>query len=580
MKLIWFYLKKHKKLLFLTLLLAAVNQFFSLLDPQIFRLLIDNYALKIGELSRGDFLQGIIFLLLGLIGVAMISRIAKTFQNYFLNVTTERMGTALYAHAVEHTFSLPYAVFEDQRSGEVLLKLERARDDAKKLVSQAVSVLFISLVGMTVVLVYAFMVHWSIGIAFSAMLPILASFVYVLSKKIKKAQTRIVKTQAELAGSTTETLRNVELVKSLGLDNQEITRLNNVNEQILNLELEKVKIIHRLIFLQGTIVNFFRVVLMFLMLWLIYLNIISLGQFFTLLFYSFFIFGPLQEFGQLATQYRETEASSRELSKILDKPVEKKRDSSTSLGKLEKIEFENVDLTYNSQTEPSLYNINLTIKPGQTIALVGPSGSGKSTLVKLLVGLYQPTNGRLSFNEIDSNKINFDSLRQRIGLVTQETHLFAGSIRENLLFVKPNATDKECLEVIKDAQAQEILTRGGKGLDTKIGESGIKLSGGERQRLAIARALLRKPEFFIFDEATSSLDSITEKSITQTIQKIELKNPNLIRVLIAHRLSTIVHAQIIYVLRNGQIVEQGSHQSLLSKKGLYYALWQEQNISN
>ena len=580
MKLIWFYLKKHKKLLFLTLLLAAVNQFFSLLDPQIFRLLIDNYALKIGELSKGDFLQGIIFLLLGLIGVAMISRLAKTFQNYFLNVTTERMGTALYAHAVKHTFSLPYAVFEDQRSGEVLLKLERARDDAKKLVSQAVSVLFISLVGMTIVLVYAFMVHWSIGIAFSAMLPILASFVYVLSKKIKKAQTRIVKTQAELAGSTTETLRNVELVKSLGLDNQEITRLNNVNEQVLDLELEKVKIIHRLIFLQGTIVNFFRVVLMFLMLWLIYLNIISLGQFFTLLFYSFFIFGPLQEFGQLATQYRETEASSRELSKILDKPVEEKKDSLTALSKLEKIEFKNVTLTYSSQNKPSLHNINLTIKPGQTIALVGPSGSGKSTLVKLLVGLYQPTKGKLSFNEIDSKKINFDGLRQRIGLVTQETHLFAGSIRENLFFVKPNATDKECLEVIKDAQAQEILTRGGKGLNTKIGEGGIKLSGGERQRLAIARALLRKPEFFIFDEATSSLDSITEQAITKTIQKIELKNPNLIRVLIAHRLSTIVHAQIIYVLQKGQIVEQGSHQSLLVKKGLYYALWQEQNIFN
>ncbi len=211
---------------------------------------------------------------------------------------------------------------------------------------------------------------------------------------------------------------------------------------------------------------------------------------------------------------------------------------------------------------------------------MGPSGSGKSTLVKLLVGLYQPTKGKLSFNEIDSKKINFDGLRQRIGLVTQETHLFAGSIRENLFFVKPNATDKECLEVIKDAQAQEILTRGGKGLNTKIGEGGIKLSGGERQRLAIARALLRKPEFFIFDEATSSLDSITEQAITKTIQKIELKNPNLIRVLIAHRLSTIVHAQIIYVLQKGQIVEQGSHQSLLVKKGLYYALWQEQNIFN
>ena len=197
--------------------------------------------------------------------------------------------------------------------------------------------------------------------------------------------------------------------------------------------------------------------------------------------------------------------------------------------------------------------------------------------MKLLVGLYRPSSGRLAVNGIDVSEIDSDALRGRIGLVTQETQLFAGTIRDNLLFVNPKATDAECVEVLRQAAALPIIERGGKGLDTKIGEGGIKISGGERQRLAIARALLRRPELMIFDEATSSLDSITERAITATIRNLTSGEHRRMTVLVAHRLSTIAHAQRIHVLAKGRVVETGTHDTLLGLNGLYAALWREQS---
>ena len=413
------------------------------------------------------------------------------------------------------------------------------------------------------------------------MIPILALTTFLISRKIKSIQKNIVLETADLAGSTTETLRNVELIKSLGLENQEINRLNSVNEKILALELRKIRLIRLFSFIQGTLINALRATLLFLMMWLIFKGSISLGEFLGLFLYSFFIFSPLSELGNVSTQFQETRASIEQLQKILTIPSEVKPQKSTTLKSLESIQFKDVSFGYSLSEKNSLEKIALEIKAGESVAFVGPSGSGKSTLVKLLVGLYQPQKGKILFNNFDSLSVDYDELRKRIGLVTQETQLFAGTIRENLLFVNPDASDKECLEALKMAAALPIIERSNQGLNTKIGEGGIKISGGERQRLAIARALLRKPEIIIFDEATSSLDSITEKSISQTIRQISKSRPNLITILVAHRLSTVAHSDKIYVLEKGKIIEEGSHDKLLGVKGLYAALWREQvSINN
>jgi len=242
---------------------------------------------------------------------------------------------------------------------------------------------------------------------------------------------------------------------------------------------------------------------------------------------------------------------------------------------LKKLEFRDVGFKHQTAQVKAINEIDFTVKVGETIAFAGPSGSGKTTLMKLLVGLYRPQTGKILYNGLDENEIDFEDLRNQIGFVTQDTQLFSGTIKENLMFVNPAATDEDLHDVLNKASCQNLLVRAEKGLDTMIGEGGLKLSGGEKQRLSIARALLRKPRLLIFDEATSSLDSLTEEEITETIRDISAQK-NQITILIAHRLSTIMHADRIYVLEKGDVVETGTHDALLEEKGLYYAMWRQQ----
>ena len=575
MTLLIHYLKRYWPLVSLALLLAAVNQIFSLLDPLIFRYIIDRYATKFHQYTNAQFISGGSLLLGAAGGVAFISRVAKNFQDYFVNVVTQRTGAQLYADGVERSLSLPYAVFEDQRSGETLGKLQKVRTDVERFITAFVNILFTATVGIVFVTIYALRVDWIIAPAFLLTVPLLGVISSVLSRKIKAIQKTIVAETTALAGATTESLRNIELVKTLGLARQEIGRLNTTTDKILKLELKKVRYLRSLSFLQGTAVNLLRTSILFLMLYLIFTQRITVGQFFSLFIYSFFIFGPLQELGNIINIYRETEASLNNLEEIFQIPPERKPVNAVPLGNLELLEFEDVTFQHRTANRPAVCHVNFRLERGETVAFVGPSGAGKTTLVKLLVGLYQPDKGVVRYNGIAADEIDPDELRVQIGFVTQDTQLFSGTIRENLLFVRPEATDAECLDVLHRAAADSLLARADKGLDTLIGEGGVKVSGGEKQRLSIARALLRRPRLLVFDEATSALDSITEEEITRTIRDVGQRS-DVMTILIAHRLSTVMHAERIYVLERGRIVEQGDHASLVAHTGLYYALWRQQ----
>ncbi|WP_461131299.1 ABC transporter ATP-binding protein [Spirosoma aerophilum] len=580
MQLLYSYLRHYWGLLILALFLAAINQVFSLLDPYIFRKIIDQYVVKPGgglvDINFWKFLgDGAGILILQALGVAMVSRIAKNFQDYYVNVITQRLGAKLYTDGLRHSLELPYQVFEDQRSGETLGKLQKVRADVEKLIQSFVNVLFTSVVGIIFVMWYATTVYWPIAPAYFLTIPLLGFVSSLLSKKIKVVQKTIVAETTALAGSTTESLRNIELVKSLGLAQQETERLNATTDKILRLELKKVKYIRSLSFIQGTFVNLLRNAIMLLMLFLVVQGRITVGEFFSLFIYSFAIFGPLQELGNIINVYRETEASLANFQQILDTPRDVKPLHPQAINKINTFAFEGVRFKHLSADLPALDGISFTAKLGETIAFVGPSGSGKTTLVKLLVGLYQPLAGRILYNNIPGSDINLDELREQIGFVTQDTQLFAGTIRENLRFVAPQATDEECLTALHQAAADTLLNRAPQGLDTVIGEGGVKVSGGEKQRLSIARALLRKPTLLVFDEATSALDSLTEEEIGKTVRQLSGSRQH-ITILIAHRLSTILHADRIFVLERGHVAEQGAHAELLEQKGLYYAMWRQQ----
>jgi ATP-binding cassette subfamily B protein len=581
MKILIQYIKPFKGLVLLAFLLAAINQTFSLFDPMIFGKLIDEFAKNPfldpsgNERTQAMFLKGVGNMLLLLVGTAMVSRIAKAFQDYIVNVIIQKFGAALFTDGLKHSMQLPYQAFEDQRSGETLSILTKARADCEKFISYVINVVFGIVVSVVFVSVYATRLHWSIVPIYIGGASMIAYVTNLLSKKIKVIQKNIVKETTSLAGTTTESLRNIELVKSLGLTTQEINRLNNNTYKILALELKKVKNIRSLSFIQGTMVNALRQVITFTLMWLIFKEILTVGQLISLQFYSFFIFGPLQEIGSIILSYRETEASLNNFDALMKKPIDTPPANPIAIGEIEALSFKQVGFQHQTANFKAIDQISFEAKKGETIAFVGPSGAGKSTLVKLLVGLYQPQEGEILMNGVNTAQIDMSALRNQISFVTQDTQLFAGTIKENLAFVAPSATEDEMLLALTKASCANILDKGGDGLATVIGEGGLKLSGGEKQRLSIARALLRHPHLLIFDEATSSLDSLTEESITDTIRDLS-KEREQITIMIAHRLSTIIHATRIYVLEKGTVIESGNHQSLIEEKGLYYAMWRQQ----
>ncbi|MDP2174753.1 MAG: ABC transporter ATP-binding protein [Bacteroidota bacterium] len=575
MSILYKYLKLQWPILLLALFLAAINQTFSLLDPQITGRIVDEIIMKKDSLTSDEFLKKALMLVGMSIGVTFISRVAKNFQDYYTNVIVQKLGAKIFADGLKHSLELPYQVFEDQRSGETLSILQKVRIDTEKLITAFIGILFTSVVGIVFVMIFTISVSLKVALVYVGAIIVIGLISSLLSKKIKVMQKNIIGETTALAGSTTESLRNIELVKSLGLANQEIERLNNTTYKILGLELKKVKYIRSLNFLQGTTVQLTRSTMIIVLLFLIFNNTLSPGQYFTFLFYSFFLFNPLQELGNIILIHREAEVSLDNFKKLMETPIDYKPAKPALLGELNYFEFNNVSFKHQTANNNALTDVSFRVNKGETIAFVGPSGSGKTTLVKLLVGLYQPAIGNILYDGIDAKEINLDELREKIGFVTQDTQLFSGTIRENMLFVNPNASDEQILEALNKASCQGLLARADNGINSMIGEGGVKVSGGEKQRLSIARALLRDPDLLVFDEATSALDSLTEDDITQTIKKINEEH-NCITILIAHRLSTIMHANRIYVLEQGQIVEHGKHEELLNEKGLYYAMWRQQ----
>ncbi|MFZ1534672.1 MAG: ABC transporter ATP-binding protein, partial [Chitinophagaceae bacterium] len=453
--------------------------------------------------------------------------------------------------------------------------LQKVRGDTERFITSFINILFSSLVGIGFLIWYAVTKHWALIPVFLIGVVLLGGLTSILSRSIKTLQRSLVRQNRQMSGTITESLRNIELVKSLGLTYPEIRRLKQHTQDIYDLEMQKVKKVRTLTFFQGAILTVLKQSILFILLWLIFRKYLSPGELISMQFISSGIIGPLQDLGSIILSYREAQASLQLFNELMKKEPEYRPEEPIDVGEIEQLRFDNVTFHHRNSATNALDKISFKAGIGDTIAFVGPSGSGKSTLVKLLVGLYTPVSGDILYDNISSRDIRYNRMRRQLGFVTQDTQLFSGTIRDNMRFVKPDATDEEINAALQQAAATDIVHSNGRGLDTVLGEGGRKVSGGEKQRLSIARALLRKPRLLIFDEATSALDSLTEEQITETVKEISALKQQ-ITILIAHRLSTIMHADTIYVLEKGKIVEQGSHDELVNKKGLYYAMWRQQ----
>ncbi|HZJ60071.1 MAG TPA: ABC transporter ATP-binding protein [Chitinophagaceae bacterium] len=575
MQLLLKYLRPQQKTIFLALLFAALSQVLSMIDPIIFGKIIDLYGKRSPGVVENELIRGVAKWLIVAVSVALFARLAKAAQDYYTGYSVQKLGLQVFDDGLKQTLRLSFQEFEEQRSGETLSILQKVKTDLQRFMQALVGVLFTSIVGICFLLWYAITKNWLLIPVFIIGVLFLGGLTGILSRKIKTIQRSINRETNIQAGLITESLRNIELVKSLGLTFPEIRRLKERTKGIFDLEMFKVRQVRTLSFMQGSSMNILKQSILFILLWLIFRNFLSTGELIATQFISTSIFAPLQELGNIILSYRETASSLQSFDELMQKPIERKPKNAVTLGPLQTLSFDRVTFRHKSASNNSIDGLSFSASKGDTIAFVGPSGSGKSTLVKLLVGLYKPTAGKILFNNVNSLNIHYNAFRRELGFVTQDTQLFAGTIRENLLFVQPTASDGEIREALTQAAFAEVLQRSSHGIYTKLGESGMKLSGGERQRLSIARALVRNPRLLIFDEATSSLDSITEESITETIRGLSNSNER-ITILIAHRLSTIMHADCIYVLERGKIVETGTHKQLLTNKSLYYAMWRQQ----
>jgi ATP-binding cassette subfamily B protein len=575
MKILFRYLRPHRLLIAISLALAAAAQLLSLLDPVIFGRIIDDYSTNKHHLPQRQLITEVTYWLLIALLIAFTAKLCKAIQEFTTRKVVAQFGMSIFNDGLKQTLRLSFQEFEESRSGTTLSVLQKVKTDAERFINAFINILFSSTVGVGFLIWYSINKNWLLVPVFFVGVVLLGSLTGLISKKVKAIQRSINRQSDSQAGVITESLRNIELVKSLGLTFSEIRRLNAQTLKIFNLEMLKARKVAMLSFFQGNLLNLLKQSVLFILLWLIFRQVLTTGELIAMQFISTAIFNPLQDLGNMIILYREADASLHTFDGLMRKQVETRPENPVEFGVLENLEFDEVIFRHKTANYNAIDGISFSIKNGQTAAFVGPSGSGKSTLVKLLVGLYLPVQGDILFNGASSKTIRYNPLRRQIGFVTQDTQLYAGSIKDNMMFVNPLATSEEITEALKKASASGLIQRASHGVNTILGENGMKLSGGEKQRLSIARALLRKPRLLIFDEATSALDSITEEEISGTIREISHRREQM-TILIAHRLSTVMHADTIYVLEKGRISESGTHAELLELKGLYYSMWRQQ----
>jgi len=520
----------------------------------------------------------VLYLLLIIMPVALVIRaVFEYFQSYIMSDVGQKVIRDVRDRVYDRLQTLSLEYFTQKRSGELVSRITNDVKLIENAVSYALTDLIYQSFNVAAFAVMTFIINWRLALISVVVLPMVAIPMYSVGKVLRKLSRKLQEKIADINSLLVETFTGVRIVKAFCAESKELERFKKQNYEYYKLTMKSIK---RILIL-GIVTELTGVAMALFIIFYSGRKVIegslSFGMFALFMAALLSLIRPFKKLSQANSIMEQALAASTRIYEVLDtKPtVVEHQQAGTLSGFKESVAFEGVCFSYADQE--ILRGVNLTVKKGEVFAIVGPSGSGKTTLVDLIPRFYDPKKGRILIDGVDIRQFTLKSLRQQIGIVTQETILFNDSIRANIAYGNPGASQEEIEAAARKAGAHDFIRNFSDGYDTVIGDRGMKLSGGERQRLAIARALLKNPPILILDEATSQLDVKSERVVQEALD--ELIQGRTVFV-IAHRLSTVRNATVIAFLEQGQIVEQGSHEELLKKDGLYRCLYQIQEVKN
>jgi subfamily B ATP-binding cassette protein MsbA len=561
------YLRPYSGRIALALVALLISSATSLVFPSVIQNVVDSV------LQQKDFAL-LNAITASLIFVFVIRAITEFIENYNLNYIGERIVTDLRKQLYSHLQTLSLNFFVERRVGELVSRMSSDVTMMRTVLTQnfatllSQSVIMVGAIGIMVVL------NWRLTLFIIFTIPIIVAFGFLFGYYLRKISTEV---QDELANASIvseEVLQNIREVKSFARESHEINRYNTAVERAFGAALRLLRV--RTVF--GPVVAFLGFGGLSLILWFGGREVIegrlTGGQLIAFLVYGLTVAGSFASLVGLYSSFQEAMGATKRVFQILDThPSVQDAPTAQALPRVKgRIRFQNVSFSYDERQE-ILKHINLDIAEGEIVALVGPSGAGKSTMFNLLPRFYDPTHGTLLIDEVDLRQVTQKSLREQVGIVPQETLLFGGTIRENILYGRLDATPEHLIDAAKAANAHDFIMELPDQYDTIVGERGVRLSGGQRQRVAIARAILKDPRILLLDEATSSLDNESEHLVQEALARLM---QNRTTVMIAHRLSTIRIAHRIAVIDKGEIVELGTHDELMAQHGLYAKLYDMQ----
>jgi len=554
------YILRNKAPLLIALGIIVCLSLLQVLLPQITRYVID-VVIPEKKFNLLPWVAAAILLISLLIGVL------NFFRSYLMSVFGQRTIDNLRNDLYKHLQKLSISFFNNQRTGDLMTRLSQNVNQIGNLVTADIADILADSFTFVVIVAYLLSTDWQLTLLLLITWPLIVYCTQVLGKSMRGAYWDVQMQSAAVNDHLQDTITNINIIKSFGNEEYEINRFSEQSRNYMEANIRAVRLWSVFFPIIDILNNLSSVVVLVFGSWEVMVGRLTIGELAAFLAYINQMNQPIRRFSKVINLIQRVVVALDRIFEILDtKPEVVEKDDAVQLTSVKgSIRFEDVEFAYN-KGEPVLRNFNFEIQPGMTVALVGSSGAGKSTVAKLAARFYDPQKGRILIDDYDLRDVSLESLREQMGIVSQETLLLYGTVRDNIAYGKLDATDKEIEDAAKAANAHEFIMSFPEGYNSIIGERGVNLSGGQRQRLAIARVLLKNPRFIVLDEATSALDTESEHLIQESLSELFKERTSLV---IAHRLSTIQSADTIVVMEQGCIVETGTHTELISQGGRY-----------